>query len=62
MNIKNKINSAVQKLIDKLSGSGVMQDENTVNGKKFVFPDMPEAALKAAEEGTVLLKTTVLYP
>lgn len=62
MNIKNKINSAVQKLIDKLSGSGVMQDENTVNGKKFVFPDMPEAALKAAEEGTVLLKNNGALP
>ena len=62
MNIKNKINSAVQKLIDKLNGSGVMQDENTVNGKKFVFPDMPEAALKAAEEGTVLLKNNGALP
>lgn len=62
MNLKNKINGAVQKIIDKLSGSGVMQDENTVNGKKFIFPDMPAAALKAAEEGTVLLKNNGALP
>ncbi|MDE5973443.1 MAG: glycoside hydrolase family 3 C-terminal domain-containing protein, partial [Eubacterium sp.] len=62
MNLKNKISGAVQKIIDKLSGSGVMQDENTVNGKKFIFPDMPETALKAAEEGTVLLKNNGVLP
>lgn len=62
MNIKNKINGTIQKIIDKLSGSGVMQDENTVDGKKFIFPDMPEAALKAAEEGTVLLKNNGALP
>lgn len=62
MNLKNKISGAVQKIIDKLSGSGVMQDENTVNGKKFIFPDMPVTALKAAEEGTVLLKNNGVLP
>lgn len=62
MNIKIKINSAIQKLIDKISGSGVMQDENSVNGEKFIFPDISEAALKAAEEGTVLLKNNGALP
>lgn len=62
MTLKNKINGTIQKIIDKLSGSGVMQDENTVDGKKFIFPEMPEAALKAAEEGTVLLKNNGALP
>ena len=62
MNIKNKINGTIQKIIDKLSGSGVMQDENTVDGKKFIFPEMPQTALRAAEEGTVLLKNNGALP
>lgn len=62
MNLKVKIDKAVQKIIDMVTGSGVMQEENTVNGEKFVFPDMPEAARKAAQEGTVLLKNDGVLP
>ena len=57
-----KFDKAVQKIIDMVTGSGVMHEENTVNGEKFVFPDMPEAARKAAQEGTVLLKNDGVLP
>ncbi len=56
MKLKQKFNSIVQRVIDAVTSSGVMQEENTVDGKKEVFAQMPEAALKAAEESIVLLK------
>lgn len=62
MSLKVKLDKAVQKIIDMVTGSGVMQEENTVNGEKFIFPGMPEAARKAAQEGTVLLKNDGVLP
>ena len=56
MTLKKKIEALIQKIIDKASGSGVMQEENGANGEKFIFPNMPEKCLQSAEEGTVLLK------
>ena len=56
MGIKQKIDTLIQKIADKVSGSGVMQDENTVDGKINVFEPMPSVALKASEESIVLLK------
>ena len=56
MTLKKKVEGLIQKIIDKASGSGVMQEENGANGEKFIFPNMPEKCLQSAEEGTVLLK------
>lgn len=56
MTLKKKIEALIQKIIDKASGSGVMQEENGANGERFIFPNMPEKCLQSAEEGTVLLK------
>lgn len=56
MNIKTEINKVIQKIADKVSNSGVMQEENTADGKAVVFEPMPPAALKASEESIVLLK------
>lgn len=56
MEIKSKFNKLAQKIADKVSNSGVMQEENTVNGEAVVFEAMPSVALKASEESIVLLK------
>lgn len=56
MKLKQKMETFVQNVIDKVTGSGVMQDENTADGEKFIFEPMPPAALKSAEESIVLLK------
>lgn len=56
MKLKQKMETFVQNVIDKVTGSGVMQDENTVDGEKFIFESMPPVALKSAEESIVLLK------
>lgn len=56
MKLKQKMETFVQNVIDKVTGSGVMQDENTVDGEKFIFEPMPPVALKSAEESIVLLK------
>lgn len=56
MNIKQKLESLVRKTVDTVSGSAVMQEENTAQGEKKFFESMPPVALKAAEESAVLLK------
>lgn len=57
MNIKHKFDTLLQTIIDKATGSGVMQDENVKDSdEKFVFDPMPPLALKSAQESIVLLK------
>lgn len=45
-----------QKVIDKATGNGLMQEENVAVGEKHITPGMPEAVQKIAEEGVVLLR------
>ncbi|MDE6111525.1 MAG: glycoside hydrolase family 3 C-terminal domain-containing protein [Eubacterium sp.] len=56
MKIKQKIETLIQKIADKVNGNGVMQAENTADGEKKIFEPMPPVALKASEESIVLLK------
>lgn len=56
MRIKQHFDAFVQKFIDKIIGSGVMQEESMADGTKRVFEPMPPVALKASEESIVLLK------
>lgn len=56
MKLKQKMETFVQTIIDKVTGSGVMQEENSVNDEKFIFEQMPPVALKSAQESIVLLK------
>ncbi len=56
MKIKQKLDTLVQKIVDAVSGNGVMQEENIADGTARAFEPMPDIALKAAEESIVLLK------
>lgn len=56
MGIKEKLDALIQKTVDAVSGSGVMQEENTADGAKKAFEPMPPVTLKASEESAVLLK------
>lgn len=56
MKIKQKLDTLVQKIVDAVSGNGVMQEENTADGTAKAFEPMPDIALQAAEESIVLLK------
>lgn len=56
MNIKSQVNKLAQKIADQITNSGVMQEENTADGKAVVFEAMPPVALRASEESIVLLK------
>lgn len=56
MSIKVKIDTFIQKFMDKVSGSGVMQEKSGADGEKRIFEPMPPVALKASEESIVLLK------
>jgi beta-glucosidase len=56
MKIKQKIDALIQRISDAVTGSGVMQEENTADGGKNIFQPMPQLACKASEESIVLLK------
>lgn len=45
-----------QKVIDKATGNGLMQEENVAVGEKHITPGMPELVLECAQEGVVLLR------
>ncbi len=62
MKLKAKFDKLVQSVIDKVTGSGVMQEENGVKGEKLVFDGMPQKARESAVEGTVLLKNNGVLP
>lgn len=45
-----------QWMADKVSGSGLMQEENTAEGERYITPGMPELIRQCGAEGIVLLK------
>lgn len=56
MKLKNKIDNAVQTILQKFGAGGVSQTENTAAGERLAFGNMPSLIRQAGAEGIVLLK------
>lgn len=58
--MKNKLKKILHRKIslfmNRVTGSGLAQDENSVDGKRYITPGMPDLVRHTAEEGIVLLK------
>ncbi len=52
----------MQSFIDKVMGNGLMQEENTASGQRYITEGMPELLRSCAEEGIVLLKNDGVLP
>lgn len=54
--LKKLYEKHVQCMTDKISGSGLMQEENVADGERYITPGMPELIRRCGSEGIVLLK------
>ena len=54
--IKQLVTKTTRFVMDKLTGNGLMQEENVVQGERRIMPGMPEIIRELAAEGIVLLK------
>lgn len=60
--IKQVFSKLCQYVIDKVMGNGLMQEENSASGEKYITPEMPEYLRSCGEEGIVLLKNDGVLP
>lgn len=54
--VSKAIGKLCQKVIDKATGNGLMQEENVAVGEKHITPGMPQLVQRCAQEGIVLLR------
>ncbi len=54
--LKNKLGKLAQRIIDKAMGNGLMQEETSADGERYVTPGGGGLIRQAGAEGCVLLK------
>ena len=54
--LKKKFEKRIQIIMNKVMGNGLMQEENTAEGVRYITPGMPELIRQCGAEGIVLLK------
>ena len=55
---KKKTGKLMQRIIDMAMGNGLMQEETTASGERYVTPGIGELISQAGAEGRVLLKNS----